>query len=226
MLITFSITTSILTAQANKTKTIWALIPIIGSLLFIALYIIAAFLYPGGYETNKTATGFSWTNNYWCNLLHDDAINGETNIGKPFAVTGLFILGIALSTFWVIFPKQIDANKSFGLIIPTSGMIAMPSAFLLVTDIDHDLVINFAGFFGSVATTGTIICLYRKKWFGLFAFGLFNILLIVLNNYLYHTKGMMIYLPVVQKISFLSFLVWICCIEMKLYRQILKTINI
>jgi len=210
---------NILTAQTNKSKTIWILIPIFGSLLFIVLYIIAAYLYPGGSETDKTAVGFSWTNNYWCHLLHENAINGEPNGAKPFAISGMIILGFALSTFWLVFPEYLIPKKYSRLTIQISGIAAMLCSFFLLTNINHDLIVNIASSLGFIATIGTLVCLYQTRWYGLFVFGLFNILLVGLNNYLYNTEGMMIYLPVVQKISFLSFLVWICFIDLKLYRK-------
>jgi len=194
------------------------LVSIFGCVLFIILYIIAALLYPGGSETDKTAIGYSWTNNYWCNLLHDDAINGEPNTAKPIAIAGMFILVLALSGFWILFPRYINTNKAYRLIIQICGVIGMISSFFLIADRNHDLVVNIASGFGFIAVIGVLVCLYQTKWFWLFGYGLFNIFLIFLNNYLYHS-GKMFYLPIVQKFSFLSFLVWICCIEMKLYRR-------
>ena len=102
--------------------------------------------------------------------------------------------------------------------IQISGTGAVLCSFFLLTNINHDLVVNLASFLGFIAIIGMLICLYQTKWHSLFVFGLFNIFLVGLNNYLYNTEGMMIYLPVVQKISFLSFLTWICFINFKLYR--------
>ena len=208
-----------LTAQTGKSKAIWVLIPIFGSLLFIILYIIGAYLYPGGSETDNSSVGFSWTTNYWCNLLHENAINGQPNSAKPFAISGMLILGFALSTFWLVFPKHLITKKYFRLTIQVSGIAAMLSSLLLLTNVNHDLIVNIASSLGFIATLGTLVCLYQTKWYRLGIFGLLNILLVGLNNYLYNTEGMMIYLPVVQKISFLSFLVWICLIDLKLYRK-------
>jgi hypothetical protein len=198
------------------------LLPLFGSILFIVLYIIAALLYPGGSETNKTTVGFSLINNYWCNLLYKNAINGQINTGLPFAIAAMFILIIALSAFWFLFPQQLVLEKYHKLIIQITGIAGVISCFLLLTDLNHDLVINTASSLGFIAIIGTIVALYKTKWYGLFVFGLFNVLLVVLNNYLYHAKGMMIYLPVVQKISFLSFLFWICSIALMIFKREFK----
>ncbi|MFM9984643.1 MAG: hypothetical protein ACKVOK_05380, partial [Flavobacteriales bacterium] len=48
--------------------------------------------------------------------------------------------------------------------------------------------------------------------------GLLNIALVGLNNYLYFSENMIKYLPVVQKISFVSFLVWISFMDLRVYR--------
>ena len=194
------------------------LTPIFGILLFVVLYVIATLFYPGGSQVDKNSIGFSWTNNYWCNLLNENAINGQHNPAKPIAVTGMFVLCLSLSSFWFLFLKRISIGKFAKLAIQISGTLSMIIACLLFTNIDHDLVTNLASIFGLIATVGTFIGLYKTKWHGLFAFGLSIIFLVGLNNYIYYTKGLIIYLPVIQKISFATFLLWICCVDINLYR--------
>lgn len=205
--------------ELSKQKNIWVLTPIFGILVFVVLYIVAALLYPGGSQGDKNSVGFSWVNNYWCNLLNTKAINGQYNSAKPVAVTAMIILCFTLSIFWYLFPRHIETGKRLQLIIQISGTLSMINAFLLLANINHDLAINIASSFGAIATIGTFIGLYKNKLYSLFAFGLFIILLIVLNNYFYYTKGLIIYLPVIQKISFAAFLIWICCIDIILYRR-------
>ncbi len=206
-----------MTQQSDKTNNILVLTPIFGTLIFVVLYVIATLLYPGGSQVNKNSVGFSWTNNYWCNLLNENAINGQPNPAKPVAMTGMFVLCLTLTFFWFLFPKHIHLNKKLKLVIQISGTLAMTIAFFLFTNSNHDLVTNLASMFGLIATVGTFVGLYKTKWFGLFAFGLFNILLVGLNNYVYYTKGLIVYLPVIQKITFAAFLIWICCIDLNLY---------
>jgi hypothetical protein len=214
-----------LASQSNRSKSIWILIPVIGSIIFIALYIAAAILYPGGSQADNTTIGYSWTDNYWCNLLNDNAMNGQTNTAKPVAVAAMLILCISLSSFWILFPASVQLKKYHRLMIQIAGTVSMITAFLLLTNIDHDLAINVSSSSGLIAVLGTLTALYQLKWKTFFVFGLLNLLLIGLNNYIYHISGDLTYLPIVQKISFLSFLIWICCIEMKLYRRIPKVIN-
>ncbi len=197
------------------------LTPVLGTIIFVMLYVLATFFYPGGSQVDKNSIGYSWINNYWCNLLNENAINGQLNPAKPIAMTGMVVLCLTLTFFWFLFPRYINIGKLVKHIIQISGALSMTIAFFLFTNINHDLITNFASFFGFIATVGTFIGLYKTKWYGLFAFGLLNILLVGLNNYVYYNKGLIIYLPVIQKISFATFLVWVSSINVNLYRGII-----
>jgi hypothetical protein len=203
--------------QIKQTRNYWVLTPLYGSALFIILYVIAACLYPGGSQINKYSHGFSWAHNYWCTLLHDTAINGEPNPAKPVALTAMFLLGITLSVFWYLFPKYADLNRNIKRTIQVSGIIAMAISMLLFTCL-HDIAINVGGFFGLITIFGTLLGLYKNKWNILLRFGILNLLFFALNNYIYWSGCYMICLPIVQKISFLSFLIWISCITVRVYR--------
>jgi hypothetical protein len=200
-------------------KNFYLLIPILGSAIFVLLYLVATLYYPGGSQVDKNSIGFSWLNNYWCNLLNETAINGQPNPAKPIAISGMLVLCSTLAYFWWLFPQQGNLNKTWKISIQISGGISMFFAFFLFTSIDHDLVTNLASLFGLIATIGTFIGLYQTKWKKLFVFGLINILFVCLNNYVYYSKGLIVYLPVIQKISFASFLIWVCCIDLQLYWQ-------
>lgn len=201
-----------------KQKNYWLLLPVLGALLFVALYIAATLLYPGGSQADQYAHGFSWVHNYWCNLLNVYALNGAPNPARPVALTGMVILCLTLASFWFQFPGHVGIGRLAGRIIQVAGILSMLIAMFLNTGW-HDTVTNLASLFGLIATAGVFAGLYKLRWYGLFAFGFLNIGLVVLNNYLYYNKGLIIYLPVIQKISFASFLVWISCISISLYRK-------
>lgn len=197
----------------------WILVPVFGTILFVLLYISATFLYPGGSQVDKNAHGFSWINNYWCNLLNETAINNEINPARPVALLAMFILCFTLSLFWYTFPKFLNLDKPIKLTIQIPGVLSMIIALFLFTGL-HDAVTNIAGFFGVIALIGTFISLYKIKWIKLFWFGIINLLLVILNNYIYRSEDLLVYLPVIQKITFLSFLSWICCVDITLFQQL------
>lgn len=87
----------------------------------------------------------------------------------------------------------------------------------------HDIVITIASLFGLIALAGTLIGLRNLGWRTLFWLGIFNTALVALNNILYYGDGLLYYLPLVQKITFLSFLVWISWINLKLFANMNTT---
>jgi hypothetical protein len=209
--------------QPNQTHTLaksyWLLLPIVGSLLFVMMYVLAANHYPGGNQQNKNAIGFSWVNNYWCNLIADTAINGQPNAAAPYAMLGMAILCISIIAFWVIVPKQVTTKRTQQLSIQLLGSSSMLVAFFLLTNIHHDAIINVAALLGGIALIILLACLYKAKWKTLFYACLFNVILVGLNNYVYYNQALLIYLPIIQKITFASFLGWMCWVCLHAYRS-------
>ena len=194
------------------------LLPVFGTVLFVCLYFVATLYYPGGSQVDSHSKGFSWANNYWCNLLNETSINGQLNTARPVAIAALFVLCLTLTIFWYLFPKHTGLKGSVKLVIQISGTLAMTTAMFLFTDL-HDTIVNIASLCGLVATAGTFIGVHQLKWTKLFWFGIFNLALVALNSILYYGNGLKLYLPVVQKITFRFFLLWICLITIDLYRR-------
>ncbi len=195
------------------------MIPPGGAVLFAALYLLAAYFYPGGSQVDAHAPGFSWINNYWCNLLNEKAINGQPNSARPVALLATIALSITFSAFWLLFAGRSNTGKVLKFVIGASGILSMVAGFFLFTATDHDLVTNLASAFGLVAVIGTLIGLYTMKWQGFFAYGLVNLLLVAANNYVYYNKELLPYLPIIQKITFAAFLIWISLISLRLRRR-------
>lgn len=195
----------------------WILLtPILGILVFLILYIIAAFYYPGGSDINNTAQGFSIAHNYWCDLLAKGAKNGQLNPARPIAILAMTTLCTALSIFWYLLPRLLNTGKHHYHIVSFSGIISMLLAIFIFSNY-HDLIISGAVFFGITALTGTYIALYKSKSYKIFLFGIFCLFLILLNAFIYYTNWWIITLPLLQKITFLLYLLWIIFINMKLY---------
>ena len=153
--------------------------------------------------------------------MNENAMNEQHNSARPLAMAAMFVLCFTLAIFWYIFPKIIDSKKSSRLIIQISGGLAMTIGMFLFTDL-HDTIVNVASLCGLVATVGTFIGLHQLKWTKLFGLGILNLILVVLNNILYYGDGLKLFLPIVQKITFLFFLLWICLITINLYRIQIK----
>jgi hypothetical protein len=89
----------------------WVLTPLFGAFLFVFLYFVATLFYPGGSQADKKSIGFSRTDNYWCNLLNENAMNGEHNSAKPLALISMFILCLTLATFGISFHNKLILEK-------------------------------------------------------------------------------------------------------------------
>jgi hypothetical protein len=196
----------------------WMLFVNAGISLFVCLYFAATLLYPGGSQTDTFSSGFSCTDNYWCNLLDLKAINGSQNSARPLALSALLMLCLALMFFWYWFPVYAGMGTAGILITRYSGMAAMGTAFFLFIG-PHDLIINAASLFGLVSVFGTLAGLHHLKWDWLLRMGIFNLIMVGFNNLCYYNKSLLIFLPVVQKITFLFFLLWISWISLRLSKS-------
>ncbi len=188
------------------------LVPL-GISVFVLLYFIATLLYPGGSSINKTADGFSWLHNYWCNLLNPIAINGDVNKAQPLALLALIILCVTLLYFWFQFTKQFQTTKVFQLIIRGSSSIALFVSLFLATKINHDLITTVAGSLGAITLIASVYVLYQNKLNALANYGVFNVLAMLFNQLLYRDAHWIYYLPLVQKLTFASVLIWVLLVS-------------
>ncbi len=196
-------------------KGYWMLIVNSGIVLFFCLYFTAALNYPGGSQEDFYSSGFSWRNNYWCNLLDAQAINGVLNGARPFAIAAMIVLCCTLAFFWYGFPVFAGMGATSIKVIRYAGMAGMATAFFLFIG-PHDIIINVASLFGLVSVLGTLAGLRQKKWNVLLGMGILILALIVINNICYYNQGLLNYLPIVQKITFLIFLSWISLISLQI----------
>lgn len=192
----------------HKKQGYWYFFPLAGIPCFIILYMIATWYYPGGSQADSHAVGFSWQHNYWCNLLNDKAINGQINPAKPIAIAAMVVLCISLTVFWCAFPFYTTAKHSYRQTVRYSGSSAMVAASLLGV-LEHDWVTNIASLLGVVAVIGTLAILKKERWNFLFGYGIVNVLLVGINNIFYYNVHLIHYLPIIQKITFASFLLWL-----------------
>lgn len=183
-------------------------LPTIGIFTYVVLYLIAAEFYPGGSSVYPESIGFDWTNNYWCHLVGDNAINGQKNLAQPYAVSGMIILGISLGFFFKQFPIYFKVKSPWDTIVPISGVLGSFFSMLIMTGF-HDLTAVVAAVFGSIAIIGIFFGLKNSKMIHFVWTGVFCVLLIALNGYIYFTENYIQWLPIIQKITFVAVLLWV-----------------
>lgn len=194
--------------RKGNTSQIANLIPIIGIVTFVGLYMFSSTLYPGGSQANLNADGFDWVHNYWCNLMNKKGMNGQPNPARPYSILAMIILCASLMVFSVQFAQTYSKSSLWNGIIKTSGITSMSFAMLFFTKY-HDLMTTLSSIFGLFLVVGIIREIYKSELTIYKISGVICMLVIALNNYIYYTHHFMEALPLLQKITFAIVLFWI-----------------
>ena len=193
-------------------------LPLLGMALFIILYVVSAFLYPGGSWKFQEAEGFSFWHNYLCDLLDEYAINGELNTARYVSRFALAFLCGGLLLLWYHLPNLFDKNNFNQKIMWICGILALITTCFLSSG-THDFTVRLAGIFGSIAFISCFVELYRNQFIKLFYFGIFCLFVFVINYYVYETGIFIRALPIIQKITFLSFIGWFIIVNLLLLNK-------
>lgn len=196
-------------------------LPIVGGMVFCALFLAAAHAYPGGSNADNQAVGFNWYANYWCDLLGATAKNGRENKGQPLALSAMLVLCAALACFWLVVPDLFNSTPGLKKSIRIAGFISAFSSFFIFTNW-HDSIINLSSLAGVWAALLLLRGLFLAKYRVFFYTGLGIIAVVLANLFIYYSKVGLAYLPIIQKVSFMYVLVWvmaICVVLIKNARQ-------
>lgn len=203
----------------NHPNTFVLLLPIFGIGIFISLYVIATTYYPGGSWVDQGQNGFSFWNNYLCDLLDYYAINGDINIARFYARASLAFLCVSLIILWFYLPL-LFLIKSVNLkLMSFSGILSLVITLFLAS-VSHDLIVRIAGVFGAIAIILLIVELHKIQFYKMLRLGVFCLIVFFLNYYIYETNLYIKMLPVIQKITFVSFISWFILLDISLYRKI------
>lgn len=184
---------------------------LLGMTFSLLLLFVATLYYPGGSQADRHSIGFSWMNNYLCNLFDDKAMDGKKNTAMPWAICGMLMLCASFAIFFYRFSKKMPARAA-AKIVRYVGTGSMAGAFLAVTPL-HNLVIIIAG-------TGTVLAIFYITVFvvksNLHVMKILSALCLLSffgSGYLYFTRNYLEWLPIVQKINFLITMIWALCLE-------------
>ncbi|WP_168194544.1 hypothetical protein [Antarcticibacterium arcticum] len=189
--------------------------PTLGILIFGALYAYSSTLYPGGSQANINSEGFDWVHNYWCDLMNENGMNLEPNPASPVAVSAMMILCISLMSLFIRFAGNFANHPVWKKVIMICGTISMICAILVFTRY-HSVMIAVSSLFGLFTLVGIIFEVYNSNLKALKFGGLFCILLLAVNNYIYYSREWVEILPLLQKITFALVLLWLIGINYSL----------
>ncbi len=197
----------------------WPIFSIGGISLFVVFFFIAAAHYPGGSNAHLHAIGFSWADNYWCELLGENAKNGVRNLARPYAMIGMVILSVSVSVFWWNIPKMVyEKSRLIRSVMRYCGMLSMLFSALIFTNW-HDGIIYAAVITGAVSFTLLFYELFRNKRDFLSYFGVVCLGFIFMNCIMYITNFGIEFLPLIQKITFGITLIWIILVILQLKKH-------
>jgi len=199
----------------TNAKALFSLLPTLGILTFIGLYIYSTTLYPGGSQADPNSIGFDWSNNYWCNLMSEDAMNGRENPASPVALMGMVILCSSMTLFFFQFANYFEKNRIWKMTIKIAGAFAMLSAVFVFTQY-HDYMTSLLSISGVVVIIGIIRALHKNSMTFFQISGIICMALVGINNLFYYNEDLIKYLPVVQKVGFILILSWTIGLNLKM----------
>ena len=95
-------------------------------LAFAALISAAALAYPGGTWTEPGRPGFSFWDNFWCDLLSTTAIDGTANVaGAVLARLAFVCFAFALYRFWPVAAAHAQQHGALARRAGRSGALAL-----------------------------------------------------------------------------------------------------
>lgn len=193
---------------------------LIGILVAITLFCIAAAYYPSGSQSDKNTLGYDWANNYLCNLFSEKAVNGEPNHGRMWAIVGMFFLCVSFARFFYNFSTKVPVGTAAN-VIRFCGMGAMFFAFLVFSPA-HDLMTTLSSVLGLFAVFYVTVFIFRSKHVIFKVLCAACLAILYLNNYIYYTHHGLAFLPILQKISFLIIVVMILGLDYFIQKEDLQ----
>ena len=199
----------------TNAKDLLRLLPTLGILIFIGLYIYATTLYPGGSQADINSAGFDWRNNFWCHLMSEHSINGLENPARPVALTGMAVLCASMTLFFFQFANYFEKNRYWKMTIKIAGAVAMLSAVFISTRL-HDVMTTILSISGVVGIIGIIRALHKNKMTFFKVSGIICMVLVGMNNLFYYNDNLITYLPLIQVATFILILAWTVGLNFKM----------
>ena len=202
----------------TNTKSALKLLPTLGILIFIGLYIYSAKIYPGGSPADPNSVGYDWFNNLWCNLMSKNAINGLENPERPISIFAIIILGCSMIVFFFQFAKYFVKSRNWKNTIKITGVLAMASAAFIFTNY-HDVMTTVLSICGLVGIISIIRALHINQMIFFKILGIVCLITIGLNNLFYYNERFIDYLPLVQLADFILVLSWTVGLNLKMINR-------
>jgi hypothetical protein len=179
-----------------------------GIILALIFLIISTQFYPGGSYVDEFSKGYDWTNNYISNLLQPISVNGEANPARPWAIVGVLFLTASFGVFFVDFSGKIKI-RSVVFVIKYFGILATVFGFLTVVPFLHDIMVTVSSILTLIIFFYITVILIKSKLVVLKILSILFLLIFYLGAYMYFTRYVLEYMPLMQKIIFSVKIIWV-----------------
>ena len=197
---------------------------LIGLFIGILLLTLATFYYPGGTYENTNSEGYDWANNYISNLLRPLAVNGEGNTARPIAILGVLFLTASFGLFFVDFSTRIKI-RSAAFVIKYLGILATVFGFITVVPSMHDLMVMMSSILTLLIFFYITMIVLKSKLNFMKIMSILFLLTFYFGAYMYFTRSLTEYLPIMQKIIFLMKVVWVLSLQYLTQKEDLQYIT-
>jgi hypothetical protein len=197
-------------------KRIIKYLPLLGFLMYVLLFIVAALVYDGGTQFDFSRTTFDWFHNYWCDLMIEYNFRNEPNNSRPVAIVAWIILCFSCLIYMHRVIPLFNLKKGFEKIIKICSLLAFIIGSLAFTQY-HDLIVAASFPFGFVLVVGLVIGLLKSdlkvyKW----TFFL-PVVLLSASFYMFFTDTGLHWLGFIQKLALLATFTWLAFLYQKAY---------
>ena len=173
-------------------------IPLLGVSVSLAILVVAAGRYPGGYD---------WLDQSVSSLFQPTTHDGETNEARLLASLGVVTFCASMGIVFAAIAKR-GPTPFHRKTVQIAGIGSMVYAALVVTPM-HDVLVGVALVFFVTAVATLAHGLYLERRRGMLSLGLTSLALVLGNATMYYGDLLYGFLPVVQKAALGMWVVWL-----------------
>lgn len=178
---------------------------------FCALMGLAAAAYPGGTVFEPDRAGFSFLDNYWCDLTAHTARNGAANtLGAAAAKAALLILALGVIVLWSLLPSLSERASRWRWATSGAGIVSGVALIALSVGpgVWHDHLVAASGVLVVIAVVPTAADLIWRLGAVTAVFTGLAVLVGALNLITWLVAPHAPMLPTIQKLSTGVCLLW------------------
>ena len=185
--------------------------------VYLIVFTIATFGYPGGSTNLPVYEGYSFFHNFLCDVMNPVTQTGVLNEARPLAIVSHLILSFTMISFFYLLPEIFSFTNRNTKLTRGFGMFTMFVFIFMYTEY-HDEIVTATAVFGTLALIPFFIELKNYSNSGLKNISLACFGLSVIVFLIFVSKIGFYYLPFIQKMAFVldaSWAIWVSLIVIK-----------